>query len=187
VASALRGKIQAMKDVHELIARAGGQSIGMEDMLHRLIHAIADANVRQRIITHGDHTVTVPAQQAGALAMILQELLTNSAKHGVLRDQTDGTLKVRWSRDDAGRSVITWEERHSTVTNGPVALVALAAGAPKSPRAGTGLGLLLIEGFARSDLRGWADFSSGPGWWKCVLYMNTAEDQSMPPLKAASP
>jgi PAS domain S-box-containing protein len=175
VASAVRGKIQAMKDVHELIAHAGGRSVSLGGILDRLVHAMTPKGAVGRIVTNGDRRITVPAQQAAALAMIFQELLTNSCKYGVLREGIKGMLNVDWKRDEAGRGVITWEES-GVSEEGRGADLAPSGAKVEPPRdEGSGLGLRLIEGFAKSDLRGGAEFERGNGWWKCTLHMNDLE------------
>jgi two-component sensor histidine kinase len=75
------------------------------------------------------------------MAMILQELCTNSLKHGALSE--GGTVRVHWTTDPCPEGLSLWLRWHEQgVQPHPAA------------REGTGVGLGLVSGFARSDLRG---------------------------------
>ncbi|MCX5690733.1 MAG: PAS domain-containing protein [Planctomycetota bacterium] len=157
VASTLRGKIQAMKDVHDVIAKAGGSSVDLGDLIRRLLTAMIP-DERRTSVSYGECClIRISAQQASALAIIIQELTTNSFKHGALGCR-DGSIQLSWTNLPPAPYVVQfqWLERF----------------APKTPREldpEGGVGLTLIDGFARSDLRGQCTFASDHGSWSCTL------------------
>jgi two-component sensor histidine kinase len=89
--------------------------------------------------------VRVPPEKAGPLAMIFQEWVSNSLKHGSL-SKPDGRIDVRWhdreSDNGVHRLTIEWTETGAGID--------LAADAEPEP----GLGTRLVDGFARFELRG---------------------------------
>gem|GEM_PF-4793713 len=144
IADAIRGKVHAMKEVHDLISGAVGGPVRLGELVERL--AIQFVPPEQEKCFKGDgQAIQVSAAQAGALAMIIQELFTNSRKHGVLATG-DGDIRVKWSRGEgeegAASFSIRWVERGA-----PVA-------ATSARREGGGVGLRLVQGLAQSELRG---------------------------------
>lgn len=163
VAEEVKDKIRAMKEVHDIIVRAGGRSVSLAELVGTLLGAMCAGEAMAKISLSGPE-VAVGAQPASALTMILQELATNSFKHGAL-GAAGGEVSVRWERETEGNSVLlrmTWKE---TGGGGEDAAARTAA----DGRAG-GMGLKLIEGFARADLRGDCEFVRGGGSWTCVLH-----------------
>lgn len=171
VASMIRGKILAMKEVHDIIAKAGGGSIDLLDLCTRLIRAMLPDQRRSQIELRPDVEWRVGPQQAAALAIIVQELITNSLKHGAMRHD-DGKITLSWNAApaDARGFALDWIECF------PAAAPAVA----DRGREG-GLGLTLIEGFARTDLRGGCSFQTGPGQWRCSITSHIAEPSNVPP------
>jgi len=157
VTGALRGKIRAMKEVHDLVVRSGGGLVDVQHLWNRLLSAMVADDLRTRIRVQMPSLPPVKANQASALAMVLQELLANSAKHGALGLQ-DGVLDIVWSPsgDQCG---LAWNE---TFTAGPSAPI---------PADESGLGLELIRGLVVSDLRGTCEFRAEPGAWSCRIDM----------------
>lgn len=157
VASTLRGKIRAMKEVHDVIAKAGGSSVDLGDLIRRLLTAMIP-DERRNTLSFGECClIRISAQQASALAIIIQELTTNSFKHGAMRCP-EGTIRIAWENQPAAPRVVQfhWQE-HFAPTH-----------PPQSDPEG-GVGLTLIEGFARSDLRGTCTFVNASGSWSCTL------------------
>lgn len=158
VASTLRGKIIAMKEVHDLIAKAGGGSIELLDLVMRLTSAMVPDERRPHVTVESREGPRVTSQQASALAIIIQELITNSFKHGAM-SHPDGRINVSWRSGASERELsLTWSER-------------TPPGAAPSPRrdAEGGMGLSLISGFARTDLRGGSLIDAGPDHWTCTI------------------
>jgi PAS domain S-box-containing protein len=138
-AEAMRRRVGAMVEVHAVLSSARWEPVDLSQM----ITVLAPADVPGRIAIEGPR-VRIPATKATPLGMILQELLSNSEKYGAL-SVPGGEVHLRWtSEESCDNHLLTlhWLER-----GGP---------SIEAPPVG-GLGTSLIEGFARYELRGWAD------------------------------
>jgi two-component sensor histidine kinase len=139
---AIRSKIEAMRGVHDIAGRAGGGPVDLQSLLALVADSIVPLPRRSALVFGGPR-VPVATGQASAMAMILQELCTNSLKHGAL--SADGQVRAHWTtqqRPDGSSLTLHWREE-GIPPNGH---------APRPE--GSGVGLSLIKGFARSDLRG---------------------------------
>lgn len=143
LADVMEGKILVLKEVHELLASTAGQPVALADIISRLVTRLAPAGRTSHIRFAGPR-VTLAGTQAGAMAMIVQELLTNSIKHGAL-SVDDGHIAITWTLggDASDRIFFDWVE---------MPLV-------QQPRISTqsrdsGIGLSIVEGLARAELRG---------------------------------
>ena len=110
---ALDRRIQSMAVAHELLSQGHWQGVRLADIVrHQLAPYTTDANT-----TTGGPDITLPAAATEALAMVLQELVTNASKYGAL-SIPDGWVSVSWecrnSGDAATRLIIVWRE-----TGGP--------------------------------------------------------------------
>ncbi|MBL0921133.1 MAG: PAS domain S-box protein [Phycisphaerales bacterium] len=138
LAHALRAKVDAMLQVHLLMSPAPGLPISLTALVDRIG---AGSGVEPEALRREGPDVPLRAKQAGALAMTLQELFMNSTKHGAL-SAPGGRIDLRWTAepgDDGTRLHLHWDER----TAHPVA-----------PPTREGVGLQLMRGFTRSELRG---------------------------------
>ena len=158
LAQALKGKLLAMKVVHEIIAGAGWQAVELAQLLRDLACQFAPGGRRRDSLGIDGPAVRIEPRQAGPLAMVLQELFANCAKHGVYR-RPQGQVRITWALRPApdGRTgiVLQWAESGG-------------AAAAEAPR-GQGQGLSLIEGIARFELGGAARFYFEPGGFRCEL------------------
>lgn len=170
LAASLGAKVRAMKTVHELIASAGWQSVDLRRMLVELCQQFAvDGLLDGRLIIEGE-PVEISPRQATAMAIVLQELLTNAIKHGAFA-HPDRRIACRWrvepttpdpTEPAAGDPAVTrfrqvrlqWRE-----LDGP---------ACEPPRK-MGQGLSLIQGFAEYELGGACQFTFGPDGFACLL------------------
>lgn len=151
----MRGRIRAMKDVHDLILRSPGLPVRLSDLVRQLVSGNVMGDRVKSVEIEGP-PIHVPAPQATAIAVILQELFTNCRKYGSL-SVDGGHVSIRWSAvsDGAASGVkVCWVER-----NGP----------PVTPPKETGIGVRLIEGFARSELQGAATFRFEAEGLECEL------------------
>jgi len=159
---AIRGKVRAMKEVHDLLSRGRGKPIELQSIVNKLTSEFVPTDRVDAVRVSGP-TVEIPGPQAAALAMILQELFTNSRKHGAI-GSAKGTLTIQWSQSEPvlnadpalGRAFqLVWREHGA----GP------AARADDEGR----VGLRLIEGLAGSELRGSSSFEFGETGFVCTL------------------
>lgn len=136
----IESKLHAMREVHEMLATADEQDVVLSELVRRL-GALIIGDAAAAAVTIRTPEGAIAAQQAAPLAIILQELFTNSFKHGALRaGEALGRVEVAWRPADHGFT-LTWRE-HAPL--GP----AVDASLPE------GLGTSLIRGFARSELQG---------------------------------
>jgi two-component sensor histidine kinase/PAS domain-containing protein len=145
-ASLIRGRVGAMAATHSLLAESKFTSVE----LARLVSVITVGEQEHRLERHGP-PITLAPSQAGPIAMILQELWTNSVKHGAL-GSAGGRVIVRWDlaeEPDGHLAVhLTWQD---------------IGGPPVSPPMRTGFGLELMTGLSESDLRGQFSARFDPG------------------------
>lgn len=136
--AAVARRVRCMSDVNQLLSESRWSSL---DLKH-LIATIMPPEFHHRIRIDGPET-RIPPRQATAMAMILQEFASNALKHGPVAE-SGGEIHVAWSLSregptDAQVLRLSWRE--------------LPCSGPEIT-AEPGLGTQLIEGFARSELRG---------------------------------
>lgn len=183
LAEAIRGKVAALREVHELISASSGGA-DLASLVSRLAGTFAKfAPGAGRITVHGP-TVLLPPELASAMAMIIQELLTNSVKHGALVDP-EGKITLEWAVPSEGPGLsLVWRERVPP-------RVALAEPASDLSRDGTsefppehgGVGLSLVKGLASFELRGDASFSFEPAGLVCRIRIGVPLDLIQAPSK----
>ncbi len=164
LAGALVERLRAMHAAHVILSSEPGAAVTLAGLVEHLIQLTwrgGDADRRFRIA--GPEVVIAPAQ-VGPLAMALNELLINSQKHGA-QSCSDGITHITWSevgRDNGVCRVrLAWQEE----------------GGPSVPTPlNYGLGLSLISGFARFELRGSANFDFAEGGFRCVMEVGLTEE-----------
>lgn len=143
-ADSIRSRVSAMVSVHALLSEGHWSPLPLDRIISALIPPGSPGSVRLT-----GPSVDVPARQVTALAMIAQELFTNSIKHGAL-GRAGGAVRIEWfdspkeMSSEARVVALRWIE-----TGGPPIV------APATPSAGT----RLIEGFCRYELHGNACFN----------------------------
>ncbi len=166
---AIRDKVFALRQVHDLISLTAGSSVELAKLASALADAIVPADRRVQLEFVGP-PVAVSAAQSSAIAMIVQELITNSVKHGALRSTT-GSTRCSWDFVAAGA------DGKPDAASAPAARVALqmywheTGLTGLTPPQHRGIGLGLIEGLARSDLGGSAEFDFAPGGILCAIQL----------------
>jgi PAS domain S-box-containing protein len=146
VAAAMRAMIRAMGDVHDLISRTPGGPVLLSELIARI------AGGYRACLDADGPSIVVPPAQAGPLAMVFQELLTNSIKHGSLA-RAGGRVCITWEPEPEGVRV-RWTE---------------SDGSPVQEPSHRGVGLSLVEGITGGDLRGDALFEFRPDGFSCIL------------------
>jgi len=106
---ALDGRIQSMATAHALLSQNRWQGVALTDLVHRQL-APYTTNFNTTI---GGPDIALTAAATQAVAMVLQELVTNTVKYGALSTQ-DGRVSVTWDRrpgkNGAARLFVTWRE-----------------------------------------------------------------------------
>jgi PAS domain S-box-containing protein len=167
-ARAIRGKVRAMIHVHELMSPdrgAGATLIDLGSLAGRLADHVASPE-RRPAVTFGGPKVLLRAKQAGAMAMVLQELLTNSTKHGALARGAPGSVRLDWETGADGQ--------------GPWLEVRWADRSPARPEGALeeGVGLRLIRGFVSMELCGQCTFDLGRDGFNAVLRVRPDLDET---------
>jgi NO-binding membrane sensor protein with MHYT domain/two-component sensor histidine kinase len=104
----LDGRIQSMANTHSLLSRGRWKGVYLADLVRRELETcigVCDATVE-------GPDVLLPEEVAQALAMVLHELVTNSAKYGAL-STPHGRVYVHWECLSKGSSqsvTIRWRE-----------------------------------------------------------------------------
>src|SRR5436305_2140817 len=158
---ALDGRIQSMAVAHELLSQSGWQAIRLADIVRSQLAPYAtDTNTMT-----GGPDITLSATAAEALAMVLQELVTNASKYGAL-SIPGGRVSVRWEcrRGDAGEGLmIVWGE-----TGGPTVSVPTEYG----------YGTSLIRELIPHELGGKVDLAFSSGGLSCTIEIPIKEVSS---------
>jgi two-component sensor histidine kinase len=113
----LEGRIHSMADAHSLLSRGRWQGVGLVDVVRHELAPYAKAD--NTSVDGPDVVMTADASQV--VAMVLHELVTNSAKYGAL-STSNGKVSVRWDRRLSGNPepelLIEWQEN-----GGPPAVI----------------------------------------------------------------
>ena len=154
--SAFETRLLALARAHDLLTREDwtGATVG-EVARGALAPHLADGRVRL-----AGPSLRVEPRAAVALAMALQELATNAAKHGAL-SAGGGSVAASWRADGGGGGasggLLEWEE-----AGGPPV-------AQPMPGAKRGFGMRLLLQGLRQDLGAGADLRFEPGGLRCAI------------------
>lgn len=145
-ARSIRTRVRAMAEVHNLLSASHWSAIGLRDLIRSVLFTQQEAHIEL-----DGPDVLIPPRQSTALGMVIQELASNSLKHGAL-SAPGAHLRVYWTLGfDAPRARLRLD-LHWFETGGPPA--------PREPK--PGLGTSLILGFTRSELGGDASLRFTP-------------------------
>ncbi len=142
----MRARIAALREVYGLISSSPEEGVDLQELLERIVGSMMLPDDVRRFHCSGAH-VRLSGRESNALAMIVQELVTNAAKHGALRTQ-GGSIRVTWSTRPVASGTdlaLSWQETTPEIVR-------------TATHGAHGMGLALIEGIARSDLRGGVQF-----------------------------
>lgn len=150
---ALNGRIQSMADAHTLLSENRWHGVGLADLVRRQLAAYA--TTANTTVDGPDITLTAAATQA--VAMVLQELVTNAVKYGAL-SIPDGRVSVNWERrrgaDAAALLTIAWRELGGPPTSAPTRM---------------GYGTSLIRDLIPHELGGTVDLAFKPDGVCCTI------------------
>lgn len=144
------GRLLALARAHDLLTQRNWQNAPFEQLVRDIVAPVSGG----RVVTEGAH-VDLDARTALSVTMVLNELLTNAAKHGAL-SVPEGSVSLAWqvhrSEQQQGRLEFEWRER-----GGPIV-------APPRRR---GFGTRLMERCVEHDLAGEFDLVFEPGGTRC--------------------
>jgi two-component sensor histidine kinase/CheY-like chemotaxis protein len=137
--SVLGGRIQALARAHDQITSLNWAPVALKALVESEAGAYLGARAG-RIKMEGPEVALDPKAFA-TLALVVHEMMTNSAKYGALADST-GNVEIAWKLDQSSRLVIDWKE---------------SGGPPVQPPSRRGFGTTIIERSIPFDLKGDAE------------------------------
>jgi light-regulated signal transduction histidine kinase (bacteriophytochrome)/CheY-like chemotaxis protein len=137
--SVLGGRIQALARAHDQITSLNWAPVAIKALVESEAGAYLGARAG-RIKMDGPEVALDPKAFA-TLALVVHEMMTNSAKYGALADST-GNVEIAWKLDQSSRLVIDWKE---------------SGGPPVQPPSRRGFGTTIIERSIPFDLKGDAE------------------------------
>jgi light-regulated signal transduction histidine kinase (bacteriophytochrome)/CheY-like chemotaxis protein len=138
-AAVLGGRIQALARAHDQITSLNWAPVALRSLVESEAGAYLGARAG-RIRLDGPDVALDPKAFA-TLALVVHEMMTNSAKYGALADST-GHVEVIWTLDRGSSLVIEWKE---------------SGGPPVRPPSRRGFGTTIIERSVPFDLKGDAE------------------------------
>jgi light-regulated signal transduction histidine kinase (bacteriophytochrome) len=138
-ASVLGGRIQALARAHDQITNLNWAPVALRSLVES--EAGAYLGARAGRIKMGGPEVALDPKAFATLALVVHEMMTNSAKYGALADST-GQVEVVWKLDQGSSLVIEWKE---------------SGGPPVQPPSRRGFGTTIIERSVPFDLKGDAE------------------------------
>jgi light-regulated signal transduction histidine kinase (bacteriophytochrome)/CheY-like chemotaxis protein len=138
-ASVLGGRIQALARAHDQITNLNWAPVALRSLVESEAGAYLGARAGRVKMTGPD--VALDPKAFATLALVVHEMMTNSAKYGALADST-GNVEVVWKLDQGSSLVIDWKE---------------SGGPPVQPPSRRGFGTTIIERSVPFDLKGDAE------------------------------
>lgn len=137
--SVLGGRIQALARAHDQITSLNWAPVALKTLVES--EAGAYLGSRAGRIQMGGPDVALDPKAFATLALVVHEMMTNSAKYGALADST-GQVEIVWKLDRNSSLVIDWKE---------------SGGPPVQPPSRRGFGTTIIERSIPFDLKGDAE------------------------------
>jgi len=137
--SVLGGRIQALARAHDQITSLNWAPVALKTLVES--EAGAYLGSRAGRIQMGGPDVALDPKAFATLALVVHEMMTNSAKYGALADST-GQVEIVWKLDRNSSLIIDWKE---------------SGGPPVQPPSRRGFGTTIIERSIPFDLKGDAE------------------------------
>ncbi|MEN3971711.1 HWE histidine kinase domain-containing protein [Sphingomicrobium sp. XHP0235] len=109
------GRIHALARAHNQITEDHWGPAGFQQLIDAEVAAFL-VNQADRVRSDGPAVLLNP-QAYSTMALVIHELVTNSAKYGSLSDS--GSVDIRWRIDDAGHLQIRWVEQGGPTVKPP--------------------------------------------------------------------
>ncbi|GGI26471.1 HWE histidine kinase domain-containing protein [Bradyrhizobium guangdongense] len=138
-ANVLGGRIQALARAHDQITNLNWAPVALRTLLESEAGAYLGSRADRVKIAGPD--VALDPKAFATLALVIHEMMTNSAKYGALADST-GQVEVVWQVDRSSSLEIEWKE---------------SGGPPVQPPSRRGFGTTIIERSVPFDLKGEAE------------------------------
>ena len=105
--TALEQRIESLAGTHELLSHSNWRGVALTEVIEREFAPYAGDNAEI-----SGPSVTLKAEAAQAVAMVLHELTTNSAKYGAFSSEA-GRVRLNWHWPQHSRRenlVVDWHE-----------------------------------------------------------------------------
>jgi two-component system, chemotaxis family, CheB/CheR fusion protein len=147
----LDDRIKSLGRTHELLSHSHWHGVSLEEIVRRELAPYTAGNT-----AIAGPRVTLKAEAAQAVAMVLHELATNAAKHGAF-SKRGGQLSLRWrwlTNGSKGRLAIEWQE---------------SGGAPVLAPTQSGYGTSIVRELIPFELGGTVDLDFASDGLRCRL------------------
>ncbi len=109
------GRIGALANAHDNITRENWSAAPFRQLIQSEVDAYLSGKTDRLTVT-GDKVLIAPEAYT-VLALVMHEMVTNSAKYGSLSDST-GSLRIDLQHDDSGLT-INWKESGGPAVKAP--------------------------------------------------------------------
>lgn len=137
----LDSRVQSLARAHDQITRHNWAPASFSELIETEAESYL-LDKKDRVIVNGPEVLLAP-QAFSSMALVMHEMITNSAKYGAISDRK-GRVEVDLSIDDAGGLLVSWKE----IDGPPV----------KAPER-RGFGSTIIERTIPFELKGEADIA----------------------------
>jgi light-regulated signal transduction histidine kinase (bacteriophytochrome) len=115
-AAVVGGRIQALGRAHDQLTKSNFAPGALDTLLKSEVSAYLGDKIDRVRMSGPD--IALDSKAFSTLALVIHEMMTNSAKYGALCDST-GEVDVNWHLDAARRLVIEWREKGGPVVHPP--------------------------------------------------------------------
>mgnify|MGYP000359595642 CR=1 FL=1 len=161
------GRVQSMALAHALLARSGDARVSLVDLgrqvLNDTVRNLARPGAPIQVIVDGD-LVQVGARQTTTLALVLNELATNSLRHGFENTGAGELPILRFTVVGLAREIECYMEDNGSGLPGEFAVDTNA-----------GLGLNLVRTLVEKDLHGRFHLERRAAWTRAEIRFQLAE------------
>lgn len=147
----LDSRVQSLARAHDHITRQNWSAVSFRQLLTTEAESYL-LERRDRLILSGPNVLLEP-QAYSSLALVMHEMLTNSAKYGAMSDRS-GRVEIDWSTDETGDLTIAWRE-----VDGP----------PVTPPTRRGFGSTIVERTLPFELGGETSLDFDPKGLRAVF------------------
>jgi GAF domain-containing protein len=152
----IQSRIRGLATIHDLLSATHWSPLPLEQLVEDVIHAaLGGSPIQQRVdvrVTAPKARILVTPKQATGLALVVNELTTNSIKHG-FRNRSEGRITVELKNEDSIGHLVTLRFRDD------------GKGWPEDVLRGErqSVGMRLVRLTVRSPLRGYLDLQNDGG------------------------
>ena len=149
-------RILSIAAVHETLSEQGLRVVDVKDVLTRVTRSVAETMLsggQDITITVAGDRLILPSREATSLALATSELVQNAVKHAFV-GRASGAIRV---------------QLQATANENVIAVQDDGIGSDKSPGAGKGLGLQIINTLVNDDLKGKFELNLSPEGTQAII------------------